>query len=322
MVVIIKETVLFADGRAARPRQAPAAPDSRRAPPAARPCSWRHPRRPPDAPELVSARPPPPTPSRPELRPDSVSRQHRGVRPVAHRCARRGVQALPRRRSRSHGVDLELPPGEAVALLGPNGAGKTTLLVDPGRGRRAPAPARRSGGPTPSPGSAGCRSGRRVYGRLTARENLRLFAALEGAADPAPRRRAAARAAPTSASSPTGAADRLSTGTLQRLNLAVALAGEPARCCCSTSPPPTLSPDQRVPPVGLAGRAARAGGAGAALLHPVGGRGRPPRATACVVLAGRPGGVLGRRRGAGGGHDDGGRRATRPRRAFLSLVGA
>ena len=140
------------------------------------------------------------------------------------------------------GVDLDLAAGEAVALLGPNGAGKTTLLTilagvtaagagtvawgDGGRARVGWVPHRPA-----------------VYPRLTTRENLRLFAALEG--DPRPEAATGhlleqadlARFADQRA-------DRLSTGTLQRLNLAVALAGRPSVLLLD-EPTATLSPDQR-----------------------------------------------------------------------------
>jgi ABC-2 type transport system ATP-binding protein len=84
------------------------------------------------------------------------------------------------------GVSFELAAGQAVALAGPNGAGKTTLLrilatlLLPTRGRvmiggfdaaRQPAQARRQFGYHTS-GDEG------FYGRLTGRENLIFFAAM------------------------------------------------------------------------------------------------------------------------------------------------
>jgi ABC-2 type transport system ATP-binding protein len=86
------------------------------------------------------------------------------------------------------GVDLQVRPGELVALLGPNGAGKTTLLkilaglvaADAGEARVLGADVARD----PEQGRA--RVGyvltdeRSFFWRLTVRDNLRFFAALEG----------------------------------------------------------------------------------------------------------------------------------------------
>jgi ABC-2 type transport system ATP-binding protein len=141
------------------------------------------------------------------------------------------------------GVDVDLAAGEAVALLGPNGAGKTTLLTilagvtdsDGGTVTWAEGARPRVGWVPHRPA---------LYPRLTARENLRLFAGLEGAAD------AAAVAEDLVARADLGRyADRpaaqLSTGTLQRLNLAIALAGRPSVLLLD-EPTATLSPDQRL----------------------------------------------------------------------------
>jgi ABC-2 type transport system ATP-binding protein len=141
------------------------------------------------------------------------------------------------------GVDLSFAEGDAVALLGPNGAGKTTLLTI------------LAGVATPNEGTITWRPGTAprvgwvpqrpaLYGRLTVRENLRLFAALERDADP---QRAAERL--LERADLLEFADRpaldLSTGTAQRLNLAIALAGDPSVLLLD-EPTATLSPDQRV----------------------------------------------------------------------------
>jgi ABC-2 type transport system ATP-binding protein len=140
------------------------------------------------------------------------------------------------------GVDISFSEGESVALLGPNGAGKTTLLT------------MLAGVTRPSEGELVWRPGSRprvgwvpqrpaLYGRLTTRENLRLFAALEGEAEPE-----AAAGALLARADLEGFADRpahqLSTGTLQRLNLAIALVGRPSVLLLD-EPTATLSPDQR-----------------------------------------------------------------------------
>jgi len=105
--------------------------------------------------------------------------------------------------------DLELRAGEAVALAGPNGAGKTTLLsilagaLEPTTGR------------VESSGRIGWAPQRpALYSKLTARENVELFARLEGVP-----------ALPTDL--PDRPAATLSVGQRQRLNLALALLGSP-----------------------------------------------------------------------------------------------
>jgi ABC-2 type transport system ATP-binding protein len=140
------------------------------------------------------------------------------------------------------GVDLELRAGESVALLGPNGAGKTTLLtILAGVTRASSGSVAWADGVAPRVGWVPQRPS--LYQRLTTRENLRLFAALEGADDPE------AAAADLIARADLGrfagqTAAKLSTGTLQRLNLAIALAGRP-NALLLDEPTATLSPDQR-----------------------------------------------------------------------------
>ncbi|MBJ7454509.1 MAG: ABC transporter ATP-binding protein [Thermoleophilia bacterium] len=147
----------------------------------------------------------------------------------------RGVVAL-------EGVDVDLGAGESVALIGPNGAGKTTLLtILAGVTRATTGGVEWAGGAVRTVGWVPQRPA--LYQRLTPRENLRLFAGLEKAPDPD------ALADELIARADLGAfADRpaatLSTGTIQRLNLAIALAGRPSVLLLD-EPTATLSPDQR-----------------------------------------------------------------------------
>ena len=105
--------------------------------------------------------------------------------------------------------ELELRAGETVALVGPNGAGKSTLLsilagaLDPSTGTVECAVAVGWAPQRPA-----------LYGKLTPRENLELFAAL-------------GRVPASVASLPDRPAGQLSVGQRQRLNLELALLGEP-----------------------------------------------------------------------------------------------
>jgi ABC-2 type transport system ATP-binding protein len=115
-----------------------------------------------------------------------------------------------------HPCDVELLPGEALALVGPNGAGKSTLLsilagaLEPSGGevRRAV----RVGWSPQRPA---------LYGRLTPRENLELFARLEGDAASVDELLAELELERDVQ------AATLSVGMRQRLNLAIALLGSP-----------------------------------------------------------------------------------------------
>jgi ABC-2 type transport system ATP-binding protein len=126
-----------------------------------------------------------------------------------------------------------------MALLGPNGAGKTTLLsllagaAEPTDGRIERA-AGRSGFVPQRPA---------LYRKLSARENLRLFAELERLDDPrgeAERLLASVDLLP--------AADRpaqeLSVGNAQRLNVAIGLVADPAVVFLD-EPTASLDPHQR-----------------------------------------------------------------------------
>jgi ABC-2 type transport system ATP-binding protein len=136
-------------------------------------------------------------------------------------------------------VELEIWEGDALALVGPNGAGKSTLL------------SLLAGALEPSSGHIERRKGLRVgwapqrpaqYGRLSARENLELFARLEGEHDP---KEAAARllAAFGLPGEPAPSAN-LSVGNRQRLNLAISLLGDP-EVLLLDEPTAALDPEQR-----------------------------------------------------------------------------
>jgi ABC-type multidrug transport system ATPase subunit len=136
-------------------------------------------------------------------------------------------------------TDLELSAGECLALVGPNGAGKSTLL------------AILAGALEPSEGVVERGTGLRVgwvpqrpahYGRLTARENLELFARLEDEPDP----RSAASALLDRFALPDDgrpSAD-LSAGNRQRLNVALSLLGSPDVLLLD-EPTASLDPGQR-----------------------------------------------------------------------------
>lgn len=135
-------------------------------------------------------------------------------------------------------TSLEVSPGEVVALVGPNGAGKSTLLAilaeafKPDTGTVERADGVRVGWMPQRPAH---------YARLTARENLELFARLEGEPDPeaAVERLLAEFELPTDKPS-----SSLSVGNRQRLNLAISLLGGP-HVLLLDEPTASLDPGQR-----------------------------------------------------------------------------
>ena len=120
-------------------------------------------------------------------------------------------------------TSLDIESREAVALIGPNGAGKSTLLsilagaLEPTDGRVE------SNDGTGRIGWVPQRPAH--YSRLTPRENLELFARLEGVDDPL---RTAGRFIELLELPDDGRLTaQLSAGNQQRLNLALALLGRP-----------------------------------------------------------------------------------------------
>jgi ABC-2 type transport system ATP-binding protein len=135
-------------------------------------------------------------------------------------------------------ADLDVHPGEALAVIGPNGAGKSTLI------------AILAGALEPSAGSVERAAGVHVgwvpqrpayYDRLTARENLELFARLEGERDPQATADALLARFDIPADRPS---ETLSVGNRQRLNVAVAFLGSPLVLLLD-EPTASLDPGQR-----------------------------------------------------------------------------
>jgi ABC-2 type transport system ATP-binding protein len=136
-------------------------------------------------------------------------------------------------------LDFELRGSETVALVGPNGAGKSTFL-----GLLA-------GSVEPTTGTVTCADGVRVgwapqrpaqYGRLSARENLELFARLER--EPQPERAAARLLEAFGLPADGRPSGDLSVGNRQRLNVAIALLGNPDVLLLD-EPTASLDPGQR-----------------------------------------------------------------------------
>jgi ABC-2 type transport system ATP-binding protein len=136
-------------------------------------------------------------------------------------------------------TDLDVRTGEVVVLLGPNGAGKSTLLallagaLPPTAGEVA------TELPSAAVGWAPQRPAQ--YRRLSARENLALFARLLALDDPA----AAAEAMLAEFGLPPDErpSAHLSVGNQQRLNLAIAFLGAPTLLLLD-EPTASLDPPQ------------------------------------------------------------------------------
>ena len=158
--------------------------------------------------------------ARPLLEPPSVLTAE-----AIEKSFRRGMWPFSHRQQVLRGVDLTLRPGEVVGLVGENGSGKSTIMkilvgelaADAGTVTRS--------------GVLGyCPQQPVVYERLTCDEHIELFARAYRMTHEAERRRARRdlyealgfeRYAGTRA-------DRLSGGTLAKLNLTLAMLADPA----------------------------------------------------------------------------------------------
>jgi ABC-2 type transport system ATP-binding protein len=153
-------------------------------------------------------------------------------------------------------VELALHPGDRLALLGPNGAGKTTLLsllagsAEPSEGS-VQRPDLREIGVVPQRPA--------LYRRLSARENLELFARLAGVSEPE------AEIAELAAAVALGDAldrplERLSLGQAQRVNVAIGLLGRPSVVLLD-EPTAALDPGHRLALWSMLERVSERGGA-------------------------------------------------------------
>jgi ABC-2 type transport system ATP-binding protein len=203
-------------------------------------------------------------------------------------------------------VSFDVGAGELVAVVGPNGAGKTTLLS-------IVAGAQRPTAGTVEGSAAGGGGARRIgwapqqaalYSKLTVRENLQLFARLEGVADA---RRAVARMLEQTGLQERAdeRVQRLSGGNRQRVNVALGLLADP-RLLVLDEPSSALDPGQRAR---LWGFVAALSARGTSVLFSTHHLGEVRRyAARAIVLAdgellfdGPPGGLA---QAAGGGADD------------------
>jgi ABC-type multidrug transport system ATPase subunit len=150
---------------------------------------------------------------------------------------------------------LEVRAGEVLALVGPNGAGKSTLLavlagaLAPTAGRVEARPDVRIGWMPQRPAH---------YARLSARQNLELFARLERLPDGAPL--AEQLLAEFELPPDERPAAALSVGNRQRLDLAIAVLGRPSVLLLD-EPTAALDPRQRRRLWAAAGRLRDEGGA-------------------------------------------------------------
>lgn len=153
--------------------------------------------------------------------------------------AANGVVKRYDEREALRGISFSATAGQVVAIIGPNGAGKTTFLSILGGLQTATA-----GTVSRPPAEVGWVPQQpAVYRKLSVRENLRLFARLEGVAD--------ADAVVARMLAQTGLEDRageelgrLSGGNQQRVNIAIGLLADPPVLLLD-EPSSSLDPRQR-----------------------------------------------------------------------------
>jgi ABC-2 type transport system ATP-binding protein len=141
-------------------------------------------------------------------------------------------------------VTFDVRPGELVAVVGPNGAGKTTLLSIIAGAQSASAGSVSGLAVAAGAGKIGWAPQQpSLYSKLTVRENLRLFAHLEGVSD--------VDSAVARMLEQTGLGERadervqsLSGGNRQRVNVALGLLADP-RVLALDEPSSALDPGQR-----------------------------------------------------------------------------
>jgi ABC-2 type transport system ATP-binding protein len=153
-------------------------------------------------------------------------------------------------------IELALRAGDRLALLGPNGAGKTTLLSLLAGSAEASAgsvqrPEQREIGVVPQRPA--------LYRRLSARENLELFARLARVSE-AETELAELTAAVALGDEVDRPVERLSLGQAQRVNVAIGLLGRP-RVVLLDEPTAALDPGHRLALWALLERVSERGGA-------------------------------------------------------------
>jgi ABC-2 type transport system ATP-binding protein len=139
-------------------------------------------------------------------------------------------------------TSLDVEAGETLALVGPNGAGKSTLLALLARALEPSAGVVEEGREALRVGWVPQRPAH--YGRLSARENLALFARLERLPRAAERARVASLLELVEIDAPDRPAVELSVGNQQRLNIAIALLSDPDVLLLD-EPTASLDPRQR-----------------------------------------------------------------------------